>query len=479
MDEIPAITNTQISSELSRRYFRDYSEAIYPTNVYKPFHEVYYSVLDKFAKQEIKKLIITIPSQHGKSEGSSRLLPSYILGQNPDTRIALASYSQSFASKFNRAIQRILGLKEYQETFPDTKLSEIKGSWLRNAHEFEIVDKVGSFIAVGRGGPLSGNPVDVMIMDDLYKDAAEGNSPVIRDSVIEYYSSVIVKRLHNDSQQLIVFTRWHDEDLIGYLETNDNVVEVDGWDDIETALADDPEVWIKINFEAIKESEPTEFDSRELEEALWPERHSWEKHNSERQKQPHIFNCMSQGKPGGSEGLLYNPFRTYTKLPMTIKRENYTDTADTGDDYLCSIDYEVTPDKEVYVTDVVHSQEPMEQTEEYVSKMLKDSQTRKSHIESNTGGRGFARNVQKKVGPSCEVTWFSQNQNKESRILTNATIVNKIWFPKGWETRWPVFYNHVTKYKRLFRSNRYDDAPDVLTGIIEKVNEVSRAQIIS
>ena len=178
------------------------------------FHLIYYHLLDLFAKGKIKRLMITMPPQHGKSEGSTRRLPSFIFGRNPNTKIAVASYNTTFARKFNRDIQRIIDTKEYHEIFPDTLLNAsnvvtISSSFLRNSEEFEIVGHKGSLKAVGRGGALTGNSVDVMIMDDLYKDYAEGNSPIIRDAVWDWYTSVVKTRLHNDSQELIVFTRWN------------------------------------------------------------------------------------------------------------------------------------------------------------------------------------------------------------------------------------------------------------------------------
>lgn len=465
------INQSDVYNELARRNIIDYSNIIYPDHRFEPFHLAYYKILDLFAKGKIKNLMVSMPSQHGKSTGSSMILPSYIFGINPDCRIALASYSSTFARKFNRANQRIIDSAEYRGIFPNTKLNEFNtvkvGRWLRNTDEFEIVGNEGGLLVTGRGGPLSGNRVDVMIMDDLYKDSAEGNSPVVRDSVIEWYSSVIEKRLHNDSQQLIVFTRWHEDDLIGYLEKESKVVEVKSFEDIEDIESNDPSAWVKINFEAIKESEPSEIDNRIFDQALWEGRHSIEKLKKERQKQPHIFNCMSQGRPGGSEGLLYGEFSTYNQLPNTIKKGNYTDTADMGGDYLCSICYEVDNNSNIYLTDVVYTQEPMELTEGYVSKMLLENNTRESDVESNSGGRSFARNVQGITGMRCEINWFHQSNNKESRILTNAGQVNKILMPIGWKDRWPLFYNHLSKFKRVFRSNKYDDAPDCITGIVE------------
>ncbi|MBR5000097.1 MAG: phage terminase large subunit, partial [Rikenellaceae bacterium] len=100
--------------------------------------------------------------------------------------------------------------------------------------------------------------------------------------------------------------------------------------------------------------------------------------------------------------------------------------------------------------------------------MLSRNQTRKAWIESNNGGRGFARSVQA-LAPECDVEWFFQSANKESRILTNSSSVLKhIRMPQDWAVRWSEFYQELTLYRRSFRANRNHDAADVLTGIIER-----------
>lgn len=464
------ITRNDVLAEAGRRKLKWLAEGVYPSNVLKPFHDQYYAILDRFIDGDVKKLIITMPPQHGKSEGSTRLTPAKILGNYPDKRIAVASYSATFASKFNIAVQRIIEDPIYKHMFPDTNLntnsSKKSETWLKNSYEFEIVNKKGSLISVGRGGPLTGNMVDIMIMDDLYKDPEEGNSPVIRQKVIDWYTGVVEKRLHNDSQQLIVFTRWHEDDLIGYLEKNTNVVECFCMDEVDKCIEEG--AWVKINFEAIKETDPCEFDNREYGLALWPERHSLEKMKEERSKDRHTFNCMNQGKPGGKEGLLYGDFKTYEKLPENVKRKgNYTDTADQGDDRLCSICYDVGMNNLIYVTDVIYTSEGMEETEITVPMMINRNRTRYSNIESNNGGRGFGRVVEKKV--TANVRLFHQSKNKESRILTNhVTVTDNIIMPFDWRTRWPEFYDAVTTYKKMFQANKYDDAADTLTGIVEK-----------
>jgi hypothetical protein len=168
--KVNQIINDLARRELAKRHLRDFNEYTYGNFDWSEFHEVYYEVLDRFAKRLIKKLIITVPPQHGKSEGSTRRLPSYLFGVNPDLRIAVGSYSSTFARKFNRDIQRIIDSKEYNNVFPETYLNNsnvvtVSDSYLRNSEEFEIVGHKGSLKAVGRGGALTGNPVDIMIME--------------------------------------------------------------------------------------------------------------------------------------------------------------------------------------------------------------------------------------------------------------------------------------------------------------------------
>jgi predicted phage terminase large subunit-like protein len=466
---------------LARKSFGIFSKVVFPPLEFAAFHKTYYSVLQAFAEGRIKRLIVTMPPQHGKSQGSTCLLPAYLLGRNPDLRVAVASYSDTFAKKFNRDIQRIIDQPSYAAIFPDTALNgsnvvTVSQSYLRNSSEFEIVGHRGSLKAVGRGGGLTGNPVDVMIMDDLYKDSAEGNSPTIRDAAWEWYTSVARTRLHNNSQELIVFTRWHEDDLIGRIEQTERVITLTSLADIDT-LPQGQDVWAKVNFEAIKEDAPTELDNRTEGQPLWAERHGAELLQAKRKLDPHNFECLYQGKPASREGLLYSSFKTYNELPPPaeiIKRTAYVDTADTGEDYLCAISYCVAKDGYCYITDILYTQEPMEVTEQATANLLTRNDCRSAAIESNNGGRGFARNVQR-LAPRVKVEWFHQSGNKESRILSNsATVQHNILMPSDWALRFPLFFAHLTAFKRLFRANSHDDCADAITGIAEKEYQTKR-----
>lgn len=151
--------------------FADFALGVYPFLELEPFHRAYYRVLEAFAAGRVRRLIVTMPPQHGKSVGATTLLPAYVLGLDPDCRVAIASYSGTLASKFNRRVQRILESQEYAAFFPDTSIK--RGAkppgYIRTADEVEIIGRRGGLLSVGREGSLTGNRVDCFVLDDLYR----------------------------------------------------------------------------------------------------------------------------------------------------------------------------------------------------------------------------------------------------------------------------------------------------------------------
>ena len=436
-----------------------------------PFHEAYYDQLTQFAYGHIKKLMITMPPQHGKSEGATRRLPAFILGHQPDKRIAIVSYNAIKARKFNRELQRIIDDDTYHRLFPQTLLAGQTSSssnsiisksrnYARNADECEIVGYQGSFKTIGVGGSLTGEPVDVLIMDDLYKDAAAAWSPLIRQNIADWYDTVASTRLHNDSQQLLVFTRWHMEDLAGRL------LEQEGeYDPIEN-----PNGWVRVSFPAIQNKEPTALDPREEGEALWPERHSAEKLLAIKERNPAVFESLYQQDPKPNEGLMYDEFNCYMDLPSRYYTVAYIDTADSGSDYLCALFYREAEEGN-YILDVLYTKDPMEVTEKTITYMLEKYKVERCHIESNNGGGLFASNLQQQAydrgNHLTRFYPFHQNQNKTARIFTASASVQKlIWMPVDWKQRFPKFAKDLLSYLRI-GTNPNDDAPDALTGSVE------------
>lgn len=449
-----------------------------------PFHKVYYEVLDRFAHKQIKRLIVSVSPQSGKSEGSSRMLPAFLLGLNPDLKIVIGSYNADVAQNFNRDVQKIIQSQAYRATFPNTTVNtgrqRIDNVYRCNADITEIVGRDGSLSAVGRSGSLTSKTVDISILDDVYKDFQEANSPTVRNVAWNWYTTVVRTRLHNDSQELIVFTRWHEDDIIGRLEKGgEKIVYVKSWKDIEEAEQD---AWILINFPAIKTSAPTELDPREEGEALWPAKHSLRELEAIRQLDPVNFECLYQGDPGSAEGRLYGEFKTYTEKSdygTFIRRGAVIDPAGRGTDFHCSVAYDIyrsstTMFNEVshkwepvlfaLVTDVVFTDEGTEVTEPMTVRQLAINNTQVAHVESNNGGDSFADNIAKRTKTKIEKHFTSSN--KEAKIITNAAGVQRsIIFPLGWEKLWPGAYGQLSRFLRYFKGNAHDDMPDVLSEI--------------
>lgn len=480
-------TNELVKAAARKRLI-NFSRYMQPDLVLEPFHVVYYTLLDMFAKGKIKKMIVQQPPQHGKSEGSSRKLPAFMLGLNPNLKIVIGSYAATIARDFNRDVQRIIDSKDYNDLFPETYLSRsnvvtMSNVFLRNSDVIEIVNKKGSLRVVGRGGSLTSKTADVSILDDVYKDYAEGNSPVVRYSAWKWYTTVVRTRLHNDSQELIVFTRWHDDDLIGRLEkSGELIIDIKSWKDIENIP---PRAWVRINFEALKESAPTEIDPRELGEALWEKRHNRLKLEAQKALDPVQFQCLFQGNPGSAEGRLYLPFKTWvekSEYGTYIRSGCYIDVADEGDDLLFSATYDVYKSENmifneqtkrmesllfVLITDMICTDENTDVTTITVPAMINRNGTQKVWVESNNGGAGFEKVIKKKVRAITEP--FYQKGNKESRVITASAMVNQhIIMPFGWENRYKNVYEHITTFLRNFGANTHDDPEDGLTGIYEK-----------
>lgn len=292
--------NSNPRAELARRNLIDfvlYTKEDYQVNWH---HEVLCSYLDKFIRGDVKKLMVFMPPQHGKSELVSRRLPAMYLGKHPKTKIVLASYSDDLVSSFNRDCQRIIDEPRYQDVFPDTFLSgsdkAVKDgkTWLRNLSIFETVGQGGFLKTVGVGGSLTGTPADVGIIDDPVKDSIEASSDTYKKRNWEWYNDVFLTRLHNRSKILLTMTRWDTDDLAGMI------------------LKHDPDQWTMLRLPAVREAEENPDDKRKIGEPLWGEMHSLERLLKVQAQSKRTFAALYQQNPSPVQtgGEFYRSFRS-------------------------------------------------------------------------------------------------------------------------------------------------------------------------
>jgi hypothetical protein len=283
----------KLKAEKAKRSFIDFIKFTKPDYQTNWHHELLANYLQQFAEGKIKKMLVFMPPQHGKSEQVSRRLPAYLLGKNPKLKIIGCSYSSDLATSFNRDVQRIIDDEQYAKVFPDTALNgsnvrtSSKGSYLRNADIFEVVEHKGFYKSVGVSGSLTGTPADIGIIDDPVKDAVEADSITYRARAWDWFTNVFLTRMHNDSQILVTQTRWHEDDLSGRILSKMNK----------------NNDWVVLSLPAIKGNAPTvKEDKRKEGEALWASKHSLERLLEIKDSNPKAFHSLYQQDPQPFEG---------------------------------------------------------------------------------------------------------------------------------------------------------------------------------
>ncbi|MGN1270607.1 MAG: phage terminase large subunit [Clostridia bacterium] len=436
----------QARLELARRDFFDYCKLM-ASDFYKEdrtfLKDMCYQLQDFYYSNE-KICVINMPPRHGKSRTAGKFV-EWVLGINPNEKIMTGSYNETLSSTFSKSVRDTIasekteGVIVYNDIFPNTKIKYGEASSSKWALEGS---GQANYLATSPTGTATGFGCTLMIIDDLIKNEKEAYNENTLQKLISWYNNTMLSRTENGFKLIIIMTRWAEEDLAGYILNNYENVR-------------------HINYKAVQDD-----GSMLCENILSKEDYELKTKNMNKD----IVYANYQQEPIDVKNRLYSGFKTYDKLPPAHYIMNYTDTADEGDDYLCSINYQMYGSS-YYILDIIYTQESMEITEPAVAKMMTKDHVGYSNIESNNGGRGFARNVIRELkelkNTHTKVHWFHQGENKQARILSNSTaVMNNIYFPLNWEDRWPEFAKHIKHYVRTGK-NEHDDAEDCLTGVYE------------
>lgn len=404
-------------------------------------------------------MVVNMPPRHGKSRTSTKFVQWLFGKYGANIKVMTGSYNETLSSTFAKQVrdciaeEQTLGVTVYNDIFPNTKIKYGEASAQKWALEGS---QQANYLATSPTGTATGFGCNIMIIDDLIKTAEEAYNANRLKQLQSWFTDTMLSRTENGFKIIIIMTRWSSEDLAGFvLDNYKNVVHIN-----YKAVQDDgtmlcPEILSKADFEL-----KTQNMNKDIKEANY------------------------QQDPIDVKGRLYTKIKTYTEIPKDEKGNplfryilNYTDTADTGDDFLCSICYGMY-EGSYYVLDVLYTQDAMEITEPATAEMLTRNNVGCAIIESNNGGRGFARAVEKELkalgNKHTNINWFYQSKNKIARILSNSTsVMNNIYMPVDWENRWADFARDIKKYQRTGK-NEHDDAPDALTGVYENEKPMGR-----
>lgn len=441
--------------ELARRDFWEYCKFISPDfyTEERPFLRDLCEKLQWFVEEaEEQIMVVNLPPRFGKSRTGTNFVDWLFGRHGKEIKVMTGSYNETLSGTFAKQVRdRIAekktdGVTVFNDIFPNTRIKYGEAAAQKWALEGS---QVANYLATSPTGTATGFGCNIMIIDDVIKNAEEAYNANTLEKLRSWFTDTMLSRTENGFKLIVIMTRWSTEDLAGFILNNyPNVVH--------------------INYKAVQDD-----GSMLCPEILSKEDYELKTKNMNKE----IVAANYQQEPVDIKGRLYSSFKTYTELPQDDKGNplfqfllNYTDTADQGSDYLCSICYGMYEDA-YYILDVLYTKEAMEVTEPATAKMITKHNIGCAIIESNNGGRGFARNVERICRENgnrhTNIKWFHQSKNKTARILSNSTsVMNNLYFPVNWMDRWPEFARDITKYQKEGK-NAHDDAPDALTGVYE------------
>lgn len=402
--------------------------------------------MQEIADGKINKLAVSLPPRAGKSYITS-LFCAWVLGKNPKGSIMRNSYSAKLAEKFSKDLKEgILLEPKYLEIFPWVKASGTIDAWSLSTNSQP------SYFCAGTGGSLTGFGCNkIAILDDPIKNIEEALSETVVENTWDWYVSTHLSRLETGCPEIQIATRWSKRDVIGRLTDEYSDVYNPSFKVINVPALDE-------NGESFCSEIKTTEEYMELRKSM----------------DSFIWDAEFMQNPIESKGLLYpiEELNRFTLAEISTKESDgligYTDVADKGSDFLCSLVGKVY-NGYTYITDVVFTQDGVEITEPMVAQMLIDTKCDIMKIEANNGGESFARNVRKLLNGSsfCSIIAESATTNKETRILMASGYIKEFfYFRNDYEAGSPYdkFMRQVTSYVKLGK-NKHDDGCDALTGI--------------
>lgn len=412
-------------------------------------------------QEGIGRLMISIPPRHGKT-AVLRHFQAWLLGEMPDKRIINTSYSIFLAQSNSKAIRNIIASSKYGDYYPRTKLAkDTKAASMWDTTEG------GGMIAAGVGGSITGYGANLIVIDDPVKGRAEAESDLKRQRLKDWYTNDVITRLEEPGGAIIIIqTRWHQDDLSGWLLSQQ------ASDDSEV---DDPERWTVLSLPALaEEDDPL---GREPGEALWETKYSKQWLNRRRQTMgEYAFASIYQQKPIPSGGGLFD-----TALIELIEAEQVPTlahvcrfydlavTANKTSDFTVGFKLGVTDDQRYYILDVWRVRREFPEV--------------KIGIKQNAGLDGTAVSIRleaEKAGlvalqellrdPDLSPYTIDAKPplgDKYSRATPFASRVNakRVWMVKG---RW----NRDTLDEfAIFNKGKHDDIVDAASGAYDLLSE--------
>lgn len=314
-------------------------------------HVLLMDTLDKVLAGEIKNLMVFMPPGSGKSAYTSVVFPAYYMGKKPGAKVILTSYASDIAWKQSRRTRQIAKSAKYRPIF-DTGL--VHGN---QSVESWSMDNGSEYMAGGLLSGLTGNRANLIIVDDPVSGREDAESSTIRKKTKEAYEDDLLTRLMPGGAQIIVQTRWHEDDLSGGILP-------ESWNGQSGAMKGrDGLDWFVLCLPAIcdRKDDPL---GRKIGDPLWPEWFTGE-HFERFRSNPRTWSALFQQKPRPGEGAEFKLtwIQRYSAAPRSLNKILLVDPSsgrrksdgkiDEKRDYSCFWIVGLAADENAYILDCV------------------------------------------------------------------------------------------------------------------------------
>jgi predicted phage terminase large subunit-like protein len=390
-------------------------------------------------------LILQMPPQHGKSMSTTETLPSWYLGINPEHRVIQASYNEGFAIKFCRRNKE--KINKYGKQLFDITIGNVN-----KADEFELDNNVGGMLSRGLMGGITGNPANLIIIDDPVKNRQEADSETYRENMWDEWQNSVKTRLAAGAKIIVIMTRWHEDDLAGRIITNEKYVTV-------------------INLPC--EAEENDLLGRQKGDALFPEigkDNNWLKDFKEgyQTTEGHrAWLALFQGRPTAEEGNMIKRhwWKYYDTLPDMVEVIMSVDAAfkdEETSDFTC-IEVWGKRDAYMYLIDCINRRMDFPTTlQEIINTKDKYPKCSMILVEDKANGSAIIQMLRRKIPGIIPV---NPEGGKISRVnaVSPAIESGNVWLPKT-----ASWLNDFVEQCSSFPNGKNDDMVDAMSQALNR-----------
>jgi hypothetical protein len=281
----------------ARRSLGAFCKYVRPNHIEAAHHKELCEALEALERRDIRRLVVEMPPRVGKSYNISEAFPAWFMGRNPGQNVIATSHGDSQARRFGRRVRAMVELRRYQSLFPGTRLDQ-----RANASDEFLTQSGGMYLAVGINGSFMGQGAHLLIVDDPFRSRSDAESPTIRANVQSAYDD-LETRLEPGGVVVVMHTRWHDDDLVGFIERTRIKTGREHWERITMPMIrNECSNWERYENDPDKATDHDR-DAYDRELALWPERYDLEACRHRRRTIPRkTWVSLYQQKPHEEEG---------------------------------------------------------------------------------------------------------------------------------------------------------------------------------